>query len=92
MHKNPAMIEEERAKRGLLKDLPKEVLANVTKFYTEGTKEGVFSKNGGDAEAIKADFEFYTEAGQMSGPADSLKVEDFWDLEPLAKAREQIGT
>lgn len=92
MNKNPAMIEQERVKRNLLKDLPKDVLAGVTKFYTEGTKEGVFSKNGGSAEGIKTDFEFYVEAGQMTGPAESLKVEDFWDLGPLTKARAKIGT
>ena len=28
----------------------------------------------------KADFVFYVEAGQLEGPADRLKVEDFWDL------------
>lgn len=94
MRKNSAVVEQERAKRGLLKDLPKEVLAGVTQFYTEGTKEGVFSKDGGSPETVKTDFEFfefYVEAGQMKGPAESLKVEDFWDLGPLTTARKKIG-
>lgn len=92
MAKNPAMIEAEREKRGLLKDQPKEVLANVTKFYTQGVKEGVFSKNGGGADAVKADFEFYTEAGHLKGPAAQLKVEDYWNLAPLEKARKKVGS
>lgn len=92
MHKNPAIIEQERAKRNLLKDLPKEVLADVTKFYTQGTKEGVYSKAGGSLDAIKTDFEFYVEAGQMTGPVEQLKVEDFWDLGPLNKARAKVGS
>lgn len=92
MNKNPAIIEQERAKRGILKDLPREVLADVTKFHQQGVEAGVFSKAGGDLNAIKADFEFYTEAGQMTGPAESLKVEDFWDLRPLNKAKAKLGS
>src|SRR5918997_632573 len=33
MAKNPAVVDQERVKRGLLKDLPKELLSDVTKFY-----------------------------------------------------------
>jgi NitT/TauT family transport system substrate-binding protein len=91
MAANPAVIEVERAKRNLLKDQPKELLAGVTRFYAEGVKEGVFHPGGGSVEAAKADFEFYTEAGQMQGPASSLKVEDFWDFGPLERARKRLG-
>lgn len=91
MSKNPAIIEEERAKRNLLSDQPKELLAEVVPFYTEGVKEGLFSPTGGGVEAAKADFEFYTEAGQMEGPADTLKVEDYWDLGPLNAAKQKLG-
>jgi len=92
MNKNPAIIEQERARLNLLKDLPKEVLADVTKFHQQAVEAGVFSKNGGDINAVKADFEFYVEAGQMTGPAESLKVEDFWNLAPLNKARAKLGS
>src|SRR3546814_5686359 len=80
-----------RAKRNLLADQPKELLEEVVPFYTEGTKEGIFSTTGGGIEAAKADFDFYTEAGQMEGPASSLKVEDFWDLRPLDAAKQKLG-
>jgi NitT/TauT family transport system substrate-binding protein len=91
MSKDPGVIEVERAKRNLLKDLPKEVLSGVTNYYTDAVKNGVFDPNGGGAAAVKADFEFYTEAGQLSGKADELKVEDFWDLGPLEKATKKLG-
>jgi NitT/TauT family transport system substrate-binding protein len=91
MTKNPAIIEEERAKRNLLADQPKEILDEVVPFYTEGVKEGLFSPTGGGMEAAKADFEFYTEAGQMTGPAESLAVEEFWDLGPLNTAKKNLG-
>ena len=91
MKTNPAIVEQERAKRNLLADQPKEVLDEVTPFYTEGAKEGLFDPQGGGAAAAKSDFDFYTEAGQMQGPASSLKVEDYWDLGPLENARKALG-
>jgi len=92
MARNPGIIEQERAKRGLLKDQPKEVLDGVTKFYTQGAEAGLFNAKGGGVDAVKSDFEFYVEAGQMQGPAESLKVEDFWDLRPLDKAQKKLGS
>lgn len=92
MKTNPAVIEEERAKRNLLADQPKEVLDEVVPFYTEGAKEGLFDPKGGGAEAAKADFDFFSEAGQLQGPADSMKVEDYWDLGPLERARKKLGS
>lgn len=92
MAANPAIVEQERAKRKLMADQPKEVLEGITKFYTMATKEGVFAPTGGSAEVAKADFEFYTEAGQLQGPASALKVEDFWYLAPLERARKALGS
>ncbi|MGD1875908.1 MAG: ABC transporter substrate-binding protein [Kiloniellaceae bacterium] len=91
MNENPAIIEEERAKRNLLADQPKEILAEVVPFYVEGVKEGLFSPTGGGMAAAKADFEFYTEAGQMDGPANTLSVEEYWNLEPLNAAKKKLG-
>jgi NitT/TauT family transport system substrate-binding protein len=90
MQKNPGIIEQERAKRGLLKDLPKEVVDKTTAFYTTGVKEGLYKAGGGDA--AKADFEFYVEGGQLQGPAESLKVEEFWHLAPYDKAVKKLGS
>lgn len=92
MAKNPAIVEQERAKRGLLKDLPKELLSDMTKFYTEAVENGVFEKSGGSPEAVQADFAFYTQAGQMTGNASDLKVEEFWNFGPLERARKKIGS
>ncbi len=91
MNVNPGVIEEERAKRDLLSDQPQEILDEVVGFYTEGTNEGLFDPDGGGAEAAMADFEFYSEAGQMQGPASSLSVEDYWELGPLDAARAKLG-
>ncbi len=91
MQANPAIVEQERVKYKLMMDQPKEVLEKVSNFYTVSTKEGIYSPLGGGTDVAKSDFEFYVEAGQMQGPVDSLKVEDFWYLSPLDKARKAAG-
>ena len=91
MNSNPGIIEQERVKYKLMMDQPKEILAGVTDFYKVSTKEGIFSPIGGGVDVAKSDFEFYTEAGQMQGPVSSLKIEDFWYLSPLDKARKATG-
>jgi NitT/TauT family transport system substrate-binding protein len=91
MKADPGVIEAERAKRNLLADQPKEVLDEVVPFYTEAVKEGVFAPLEDPAAVAKVDFSFYTEAGQLEGPAENLKVEDFWDLGPLDAAKKALG-
>jgi NitT/TauT family transport system substrate-binding protein len=92
MGKNPGIVEEERARRKLMADQPKEVLEGITRFYTMATKEGVYAPTGGNADIAKSDFEFYVEAGQMQGPLADLKVDDFWYLAPLERARKAMGS
>jgi NitT/TauT family transport system substrate-binding protein len=92
MAKDPTVVDAERKKRNLMADQPKEVLDGITSFYQQAIKEGVYDRRGGGADAAKVDFEFYVEAGQMQGPADTLKLEDFWDLGPLDAARKKIGS
>ena len=90
MNADPTVVEKERVKRNLMADQPKEVLAGVSKFYTTATKEGIYAPAGGSADVAKSDFDFYVEAGQMQGPVAGLKVEDFWYLPPLDKARKTL--
>lgn len=91
MSADPTVVEKERAERNLLADQPQEILDEVVPFMTEATKEGVYHSSGGGEAAAKADFQFYTQAGQMEGDPAELKVEDFWDLRPLEAARKIVG-
>jgi NitT/TauT family transport system substrate-binding protein len=91
MNENPDIIEAERVKRGLLTDQPAEVLEEVPEYYEEGVESGLFNPEGATPEIVKGDFGFYVDAGQLEGPADSLKVEDFWDLSIIEDARKNIG-
>lgn len=89
--KDPTILDRERKERNLLSDLPKELLTDVDAYYKEAVEGGVFDPEGGGVEAAKADFTFYVDAGQMNGPADSLKVEDYWYLAPLDAAKAKFG-
>lgn len=91
MIKDPSIIDRERKARNLLSDLPKELLAEVDSFYKQAVEGGLYDPNGGGEVAAKADFVFYVEAGQLNGPASSLKVEDFWYLAPLDTAKAKLG-
>lgn len=90
MIKDPTIIAKERKKRNLLSDLPKELLATVDSYYKEAVDGGLYDPNGG-LNAAKSDFEFYVNAGQLKGPEDSLKVEDYWYLAPLQAAMDKLG-
>jgi NitT/TauT family transport system substrate-binding protein len=87
---DPSIMEKERKARNLLSDLPKEILDEVDPYFKEAVEGGQFDPEGG-LNSAKADFEFYVKAGQMEGPADSLKVEDYWYLEPLKAALKKVG-
>jgi len=89
--KDPTILDRERKERNLLSDLPKELLMDVDGYYKEAVEGGLFDPEGGGVEAAKADFAFYVDAGQMNGPADSLKVEDYWYFAPLDAAKAKFG-
>jgi len=91
MTKDPSVIDRERKKRNLLSDLPKELLSEVDAYYKEAVEGGLYDPNGGGEAAAKADFVFYVDAGQLNGPASSLKVEDYWYLAPLNAAKAKLG-
>nr|WP_244517837.1 ABC transporter substrate-binding protein [Ancylobacter rudongensis] len=90
--KNPAIVAEWRTKYKLLPDLPADQVAEITPYFTELAEGKAFPLNGGGEAAAKDDFAFYTLSGQLQGDAASLKVEDFWALEPLNRALGKVGT
>jgi len=91
MTKDPSIMDRERKKRNLLSDLPKELLSEVDAYYAEAVEGGLYDPNGGGDAAAKADFVFYVDAGQLNGPASSLKVADYWYFAPLDAAKAKQG-
>ena len=91
MNADPSIIEKERAARNLLADQPAEVLEEVPEYYEEGVEAGLWNPEGASEEIAKGDFAFYVDSGQLEGPAENLKVEDFWDLGPAEAAKKNLG-
>ena len=83
---DPSFVVKERKRLGLLEDLPPELEKELLPYYEQASEEGLFTSDCGGAEAAKADFDFYKVAGQIQGDPASLKVEDFWYLDPIAPA------
>jgi NitT/TauT family transport system substrate-binding protein len=88
MSEDPQFVLDERKRLGLLKDLPPELEEELLPYYEQAGEEGLFTQDCGGEAAAREDFEFYNAAGQLKGDPASLKVEDFWSLEP-AKAAAQ---
>ncbi len=87
MAKDPKIIRKETDPKGPIGKLPKEVLDSLDKFYTDAVEGGLYDKDGGGMKAAMADMEWYSRAGQLKGDLKSLKVEDFWYMEPLERAK-----
>jgi NitT/TauT family transport system substrate-binding protein len=83
---DPSFVVDERKRLGLLEDLPPELEKELLPYYEQASEEGLFTPDCGGAEAAQADFDFYKVAGQIQGDPASLKVEDFWYLDPIAPA------
>ena len=89
---DPNFVVEERDRLGLAEDLESELEEQIVPYYEQAGGEGVFATDCGGEEAARTDFEFYALVGQVEGDADTLNVEDFWDLGPLEGALEASGS
>lgn len=86
MMKDPTMVRRETNPDGPIGQLPKEVLDSLDQFYSDAVEGGLYDANGGGMKAAKADMEWYSKAGQLTGDLSSLKAEDFWYMAPLERA------
>ena len=87
MAKDPSIIRKETKADGPIGQLPKEILDSLDGFYKDAVAGGLYDANGGGRKAAKADMEWYSAAGQLTGDLSSLNIEDFWYLKPLDSAQ-----
>ena len=87
MAKDPTIIRRETDPDGPIGQLPKEILDSLDGFYTDAVEGGLYDPNGGGRKAAKADIDWYSAAGQLTGDPAALKIEDFWYLKPLDAAQ-----
>ncbi|MGB0721493.1 MAG: ABC transporter substrate-binding protein [Gammaproteobacteria bacterium] len=83
MNADPAWLEAERQRLGLLPRLDGEAAAGIVPYITGLVEAGAFAGDGGAEGVVARDFRFYTDAGTLTGDPADLREEDFWDLEPL---------
>ncbi len=86
INENPAYVQEERERLGLLPDLPPDLEQELVPYYEQGVADGLFTQDCGGERAAREDFPFYGAAGQLEAEAAQLRVEDFWTLGPLEEA------
>jgi NitT/TauT family transport system substrate-binding protein len=87
MTKDPTIISREIDPDGPIGQLPKEILDGLDAYYTDAVEGGLYDPNGGGRKAAKADLEWFSGAGQLTGDPATLKIEDFWYLKPLDDAQ-----
>jgi NitT/TauT family transport system substrate-binding protein len=91
INQDPTYVVEQRAKYNLLPDLPQDLVAEIEPFYKDAVANKVYPNNGGGESAARSDFAFNALAGKLEGDPETLKVEDFWALEPLNAALAKLG-
>ena len=89
---DPHYAAEERTRLNLLTELPVDQEGEILEYFLLGAIDGMFPPNGGGKQAAKADLSFFSAAGQIEGTVESLKIDDFWYLEPLHRALEKLGS
>jgi NitT/TauT family transport system substrate-binding protein len=90
IEEDPSYVMKERERLGLLPDLPPEQEEEILPYYEQAAEEGLFTQDCGGREAAEEDLEFYETAGQIQGDPETLKVEDFWYLDPLQTALQNV--
>lgn len=86
MHADPTIISKETNPDGPIGQLPAEILGELDTFYTDAVAGGLYSPNGGGMVAAKADLDWYSASGQLTGDPADLVIEDFWYMAPLEAA------
>jgi NitT/TauT family transport system substrate-binding protein len=92
INENPEVIVELREKYNVLPDIEQLEVDELVPAFSQGVEIDLYPNNGGSAEAVEEDFVFYVTAGSLEGDPATLKVEDYWYLEPVNAAVEKLGT
>ena len=77
---------EERERLGLLPDLPPELEKELLPYYEQAAEEGLFTQDCGGEAAARRTSSSTRRPARSRATRRTLKVEDFWYLEPLQSA------
>src|ERR671921_129121 len=90
IEEDPSYVMEERERLGLASDIPPELEKEILPYYKQAAEENLFTQDCGGREAAQEDLDFYHTAGQIQDDPATLAVEDFWYLDPLQKAVQNV--
>jgi len=88
---DPSSIATLREQYNVLPDIEQIEVDELVPAFTDGVAIDLFPSNGGSAESVLEDFEFFTTSGSMEGDPATFKVEDYWYLAPVEAAVEKMG-
>ena len=88
---DPSKVVTLRKKYNVLPNIEKVEVDELEDTYAQGVSIDLYPANGGSAESVKQDFNFFTSSGSLQGDPAKLKVEDYWYLKPVNKATEKLG-
>jgi NitT/TauT family transport system substrate-binding protein len=88
---DPSKVVTLRNKYNVLPNIEKVEVDELEESFAQGVSIDLYPANGGSAESVEEDFRFFTTSGSLKGDPGTLKVEDYWYLEPVNKAAEKLG-
>lgn len=88
---NPEVIVELREKYNVLPDIEQIEVDELIPAFSQGVSIQLYPNNGGSAAAVQEDFTFFTTSGTLEGDPATLKVDDYWYLDPVDVAVEKLG-
>ncbi|MCP4769591.1 MAG: ABC transporter substrate-binding protein [Gammaproteobacteria bacterium] len=88
---DPSAVVSLRNKYNVLPNIEKVEVDELEESFAQGVSIDLYPANGGSADSVKQDFEFFTASGSMQGDPAKLKVEDYWYLGPVNTAAKKLG-
>jgi len=88
---DPSKVVSLRNKYNVLPNIEKVEVDELEESFGQGVSIDLYPANGGSADSVKQDFEFFTASGSMQGDPAKLKVEDYWYLGPVNTAAKKLG-
>ncbi|MEM7774197.1 MAG: ABC transporter substrate-binding protein [Pseudomonadota bacterium] len=91
INKDPKAVAALRDKYKVLPNIEKVEVDELIPAFTQGVEINLFPNDGGTDGSVKEDFNFFTTSGSLEGDPATLKVEDFWYLEPAKSAVKRLS-
>lgn len=90
INEDPSKIVSLREQYNVLPDIEKVEVEELLPAFTQGVSIDLFPSDGGNADSVAEDFNFFTTSGSLEGNPADLKVEDFWYLGPVNAAAAKL--